>query len=116
MQNDEHRPSKFDPFEEGVILGAMGWWAMLPSFTFPSQVLDRLARQKAPRAASDWRDERLARAAYLSIVGIERLARAVASLVRRVGRYVAQQLLLRRQTGAQPECKPTETVTQSSST
>lgn len=104
MQKDQY-PGSCDPLKERVIVSAMGRLAMLPSSFLPSQASDCAARREAPGAASDWRDEQLARAAYLSIVGIERLVRAIASLVLRVGRYAMQQVS-RRQIDAQPSARP----------
>lgn len=74
MQNDEYRPSRF-------------FLTMLPSFILPSQTFDHGMRRSAPIVKPDWRDEQLARAAYLLIVGIERVVRATAAAVRHVGRY-----------------------------
>jgi hypothetical protein len=52
MQSDGYPPSKFDPFDSGVPLGALGWAGMLPSlmlptFTTPSQARDGFARLEA---------------------------------------------------------------------
>jgi hypothetical protein len=101
MTNDEYPRNRFDPLKEGPLFNAMACWAMLPTFTFPSQAFDRLARQEERRASQDWRDERLARGAYLLIVGIERAVRTVASLVSRVGSYAARRVP-RRVASAQP--------------
>lgn len=49
MQNDGYPPGRFDPLKAGVVLGAMGWWAMLPTFTSSSQALDRLAMVEEAR-------------------------------------------------------------------
>jgi len=43
MRNDGYPPGGFDPLTTEAVLGASGWWAMPPSFTSPSQALDRLA-------------------------------------------------------------------------
>jgi len=103
--DNEYPPNRFDPPKEGVLFNAMGCCAMLPTFTFPSQA-DHHAKQEGRRATQDWRDQRLARAAYLLIVGIERAVRAVASLVPRVGSSAARRVPPR-----SAECAPAETVT-----
>jgi hypothetical protein len=86
MTNDEDPPNGFDPLKDGILFNAMACWAMPPIFAH------RPARQAERPATQDWRDEQLARAAYLVIVGIERAVRAVASFVSRVGRYAARQV------------------------
>jgi len=58
MQSDGNPPRKFDPFDSGVPLGALGWPAMLPllmlpTFTTPSQPRDGFARlDAAPDSAT----------------------------------------------------------------
>jgi hypothetical protein len=38
---------KFDPLKSGVCLGAVGWWAMHPSFTTPFKPRDCFTRLEA---------------------------------------------------------------------
>lgn len=102
MTNDEYPPNRFDPLKEGTLFNAIGYWAMVPPFTFPLQVPDRLPMQEERHPRQDCRDERLVRGAYLLIVGIERAIRAVVSLVSRVGSYAATRLLPRG-ASAQPQ-------------
>jgi hypothetical protein len=110
MANDEYPPNRLDPLKEGVLFNAMACRAMMPTFTFSSHTLYGRARPEERRGAQDWRDERLARAAYLLIVGIERAVRAVASLVSRVGSYAARRVPGRGRERS-TECEPAETVT-----
>jgi len=110
MQNHEYRPGRFDPLKEVDAVSAMGRLAMLPSFFLPSQASDCAARREAPRAASDRHDERLARAAYLSIVAIDRFVRAVASVVLRAGRYAMQQVSPRRPIRRPAPAKPARAI------
>jgi hypothetical protein len=101
MLNDGYSPSKIDPLRSGVVLGALGWSAMLPSFVSASQAVDRLARLEEARDASmgmngtgsvrDERDERLERAGYLLVVGIDRLVRAIAAFGWRIVRSLTRR-------------------------
>jgi hypothetical protein len=85
MVSHEYPPNGFDQ----AVLKAFRRASMLPSFTSPSQAIDRLARLEEARDASmgmngtgsvrDERDERLERAGYLLVVGIDRLVRAIAA-------------------------------------
>ena len=85
MVSHEYPPNRFDP----VVLKAFRRSTMLPSFTSPSQAIDRLARLEEARDAPmgmngtgsmrDERDERLERAGYLLVAGIDRLFRAIAA-------------------------------------
>src|SRR5262249_34705046 len=94
MVSHEYPPNRFDP----VVLKAFRRSTMLPSFTSPSQAIDRLARLEEARDAPmgmngtgsvrDERDERLERAAYLLVVGIDRLVRAIAAFGWRIGRFL----------------------------
>ena len=108
MRNDRYPANGPDPLNEGVLWKTVAWWAMPPIFTHASQDLDRLASEEKRRATQDRPDERLARAAYLSIVGIERVVGAVGSCVLRVGRYVVHQVSLQRQDGCSTERTPTD--------
>ena len=84
--------------------------AMLPGFFPPSHVPDRGTGGGAPVATPDWRTGRLARGAYLLIVGIERFVRAAAALVLRIGSYTARPLEVPAD-GSSAERQPTEAVT-----
>lgn len=117
MQNDRYPPERFDPLESGVVLGGMGWWAMLPTFTSPSQAVGRLVRleeaqtraaQALTIAPSPPRSPRLERAGYLLVVYPDRLVRAVAALALRVGRSAMKQVVTRRYLGARPNASATE--------
>ena len=85
MRNEEYSPSSTDPLCSGLVLGARGWSALLPSFMSPSQAADRLARlqetQRAALSTDGTGSMRLERAGYLLAVGSGRLARAVAARV-----------------------------------
>ena len=90
MVSYEYPPNRFDP----VVLKTFGRATMLPSFTSPSHAIDRLARLEEARHAPmgmngtgsmrDERDERLERAGYLLVVGIDRLVRAIAAFAWRI--------------------------------
>jgi hypothetical protein len=88
MTSDGYPPSGSDPPKNN----AKACWAVLPTVIFPPLASDRPGRREERRATQDWRDERLARAAYLFIVGTERAVRTVASFISRVGRSVARQV------------------------
>jgi hypothetical protein len=108
MLNDECPSGRFDP----VVVRALRWSATPPSFTSSSQAIDRLARleqaQYGPMSMNgtgsvrDERDEQLARAGYLLVVGTDRFVRAVAGFVWRIARFLLKQGMTRRQIGAQP--------------
>ena len=97
MASHEYPPTRFDP----VVLKAFRQATMLPSFTSPSQAIDRLARLEEARHAPmgmngtgfvrDERDERLERAGYLLVVGIHRLVRAIAAFGWRIGRFLTRR-------------------------
>ena len=89
MQNDECRSSWF-------------FLTMLPSFILPSQTSDHGMRRSAPIVKPDWRDEKLARAAYLLIVGIERVVRVTVAAVRHFGRYSLHRVWRQQRTGSTP--------------
>jgi len=92
MVSHEYPPNRFDP----VGLEAFRRATMLPSFTSPSQAIDRFVRLGEARDAPmgmngtgsvrDERDERLERAGYLLVVGIDRLVRAIAAFGWRIVR------------------------------
>ena len=89
MQNDGYPRGRFDPPKSGGVLGAMEWCAMMRCFTAPCQALDRPTSRwgmNAPSSVRDKRDEQLERAGYLLVVHTDRLVRAVAALVLRIGR------------------------------
>jgi hypothetical protein len=97
MVSHEYPPNRFDP----VVLKAFRRSTMLPSFTSPSQAVDRLARLEEARDAPmgmrgigsvrDQRDERLERAGYLLVVGIDRLVRAIAAFGWRIVRFLTRR-------------------------
>jgi len=97
MVSREYPPNRFDP----VALKAFRQSMMLPSFTSPSQAIDRLARLEEARDASmgmngtgsarDERDERLERAGYLLVVGIDRLVHAFAAFGWRIVRSLTRR-------------------------
>src|SRR5262249_48976194 len=94
MVSHGYPPDRLDP----VVLKAFRRSTMLPSFTSPSQAVDRLARLEEARDASTGmnatgsvRDERLERAGYLLVVGIDRVVRAIAVLGSRIVRFVTNE-------------------------
>lgn len=107
MMNDGYPPDRFDPLRS-----ALRWSSMLPSFTSSCQAAYRLARLKEAQNGSmsmngtgsmrDERDERLARAGYLLVVGTDRLVRAVAARVWSIACTLIRQGATRRQIGARP--------------
>jgi len=74
---------------------------MLPSFTSPSQAVDRMVRLREAQGHSmsvkgtdfvrDVRGERLQRAGYLLVVYVDGLGRAAAALVLTICRWVMKQ-------------------------
>jgi len=80
-----------------------------PVFTeFPSRSgPTSRSRMNAPGFVRDKRDEQLERAGYLLVVYADRLVRAVAALVLRIGRSVMKQVATRRQIGARPSASRT---------
>jgi len=79
----------------------VGWSTMLPSFTSPSQAVDRMVRLREAQRRSmsvkgtdflrDDRDERLQRAGYLLVLCVAGLGRVAAALVRAIFRWVMKQ-------------------------
>jgi len=101
MPNDGYPPNTFDPLRSGAALGALGWSAMLPSFTSSAQAVDQLAgldeaqrgQMSMNRTGSvrDERDERLQRAGYLLVVYVDGLVRTAAALVLAICRWAMKQ-------------------------
>ena len=97
MVSHGYPPDRLDP----VVPKAFRRSTMLPSFTSPSQAVDRLARLEEARDAStgmnatgsvrDERDERLERAGYLLVVGIDRLVHAFAAFGWRIVRSLTRR-------------------------
>ena len=97
MTSHEYPPNSCDP----VVLKALRRSTMLPTFTSPSQAIDRWARLEEARDAPmgmngsgsvrEARDERLQRAGYLLVVGIDRLVRAIAALGWCIVRFVTRR-------------------------
>jgi hypothetical protein len=94
MVSHEYPPNGFDQ----AVLKAFRRASMLPSFTSPSQAIDRLARLEEARDASMGmngtgfvRDERLERAGYPLVVGIDRLVRAIAAFGWRIVRSLTRR-------------------------
>ena len=99
MVSREYPPNRFDP----VVLKAFRRATVLPSFISPSQAIDRLALLEEARHAPmgtngtgsmrNERDERLERAGYLLVVGIDRVVRAIAVLGWRLVRFLTRRSL-----------------------
>lgn len=49
MQSKGYPPGNFDPLKAGHALGVLGWWAMLPNYTFPIRAHDRVANPEHAR-------------------------------------------------------------------
>jgi hypothetical protein len=92
MVNQEYPPERFD----SVVLRALRRSTLSPTFTFPSQAVDRLARLEETRSVyvRDEREERLERAGHLLVVGIDRLVRTIAVFGRRVVRFLTRRSVI----------------------
>jgi hypothetical protein len=97
MVSHEYPPKRFDP----ALCKVFRRSTMLPSFTSASQAIDRLARLEEARDAPIWvegigsvrdeRDERLERAGYLLVIGIDRLVRAIPAVGWRIVRLIKRR-------------------------
>jgi hypothetical protein len=93
--NDRNPPGRFDSV-------LVTWWTMLPSFTSPSQPVDRLVRLAEAQRRSmnvkgtdfvrDERDERLERAGYLLVVYVHRVFHCAAAFILVISRRAMKQL------------------------
>jgi hypothetical protein len=108
MLNDGSSRRRIDPLRSGVVLGARGWSAMLPSFVSASQAVDRLARLEQAQSASLRTDGagsmRLERTGYRLVVGTERLAGVIAGWVWSIARALMKQGVMRRRSARPSAC------------
>lgn len=63
--------------------------------------------KNAPGIVRDERTDQLERTGYLLVVYADRLVRAVAALVLRIGRFAVKQIVTRRQMGDPPSASRT---------